>query len=143
MNRLVVAARIVLALPLLIFGLDGLLGFLPADVYPEHGSQATEFLEAIMGSGYLWQVLKIVEVAVAISLISGRFVPLAILMLSPVVVNIVGFHLTMEPEGTGLALLLVVLLAFLAWAYRASFRLLFVSDARPFTRQSVDRETPN
>ena len=138
MNRLVVAARIVLALPFLIFGLDGLLGFLPADVYPEHGSQATEFLEAIMGSGYLWQVLKIVEVAVAISLISGRFVPLAIPVISPVVVNIVGFHLTMEPEGTWLALLLVVLLAFLAWAYRASFRPLLVASAGPSTRQQID-----
>ncbi len=140
MNRLIVGARIVLAVPFLLFGLDGLLGFLPADVYPEHGSQATEFLEAIMGSGYLWQVLKIIEVAVAISLISGRFVPLALLVLSPIVVNIVGFHLTMEREGTGLALLLVALLAFLAWAYRASFRPLFVSDAQPFTRQTLEPE---
>jgi len=140
MNRMVVPARIVLALPLLIFGLDGLLGFLPQDTYPEHGPQAARFVEAIVGSGYLWQVLKIAEVAVAIALLSGRFVPLALVVLSPIVVNIVGFHLTMEPEGTALALLLVVLLAFLAWAYRASFRPLFKSDAQPSTTQRVNLE---
>ena len=140
MNRMVVAARIVLALPLLIFGLDGLLGFLPEGTYPEHGPQAAKFLEAIVGSGYLWQVLKIAEVTVAIALLSGRFVPLALVVLSPIVVNIVGFHLTMELEGTPLALLLVVLLAFLAWAYRASFRPLFQSDAQPSATQRANLE---
>lgn len=132
----VVAARLLLALPLLVFGLDGLLGFLPTDTYPEHGEQATAFLEALVGSGYLWRLLKIVEILVALSLLTGRFVPLALVVFTPVVVNILGFHLTMEREGTGLAVLLVSLTGFLAWSYRAYFRPLLDPDAKPFSGPS-------
>lgn len=128
-TRLVFAARLALALPLLVFGLDGLLNFLPADTYPEHGPRAAEFLSAIQGSGYLWQILKLAEVAVGLALVLGKFVPLALVVIAPVIVNIVGFHLTMEREGTWLAVYLVACTAFLAYAYRASFRSLLQSDA--------------
>lgn len=51
--KIELAARLALALPLLVFGLDGLFGFLPADSYPEHGARAAEFLRVIQESGYL------------------------------------------------------------------------------------------
>jgi len=50
-------------------------------------------------------------------------------VIAPVIVNIVGFHLTMEREGTWLAVYLVAFTAFLAHAYRASFRSLLQPDA--------------
>lgn len=130
--RLELLARIALALPLIVFGLDGLLGLLPPDVYPEHGPQAAEFLRVIQDSGYLWEVLKIVEVAVGVALLAGRFVPLALVAIAPVIVNIVGFHLTMEREGTWLAFWLVALAGYLAWVHRASLRpLLAPRPAQP------------
>ena len=132
MNRAVVGARVLLALPLLVFGLDGFLGFLPEGTYPEHGQRAAAFLEALVGTGYLWKLVKAVEVLVALALLTGRFVPLALVVLMPVLVNIVGFHLTMEREGTEMAFVLVLLTAFLAWSYRAYFRALLVPDAQPF-----------
>lgn len=121
-SRLESVARVALALPLLLFGLDGFLGFLPPDIYPDRGPRATEFLRVIQGSGYLWQVLKVTEVAVGLALLAGRFVPLALVVLAPVVVNITGFHLTMEREGMWLAVYLVVLATFLAWVHRSSYR---------------------
>jgi uncharacterized membrane protein YphA (DoxX/SURF4 family) len=136
LNRLTIVARILLAIPLLVFGLDGLFGFLPADSYPEHGEQATRFLEAIMSSGYLWETLKILEVAIGVALLSGRFVPLALAALTPIVVNILGFHVTMEQEGTGLALVLVVLLTFLAWAYREHLQPVLAANAKPDLQNS-------
>lgn len=126
----VVAARVLLALPFLVFGLDGLIGFLPADVYPEHGERAAAFFEALV-SGYAWPLLKVVEVTVALALLVGRFVPLALAMITPVVVHILCFHLTMEPEGTPLAITLALLTAFLAWAYRAHFRAMLEPNAKP------------
>ncbi len=132
MTRSVVVARVLLALPLLVFGLDGLVGFLPEDTYPEHGEPATLFLEALLGSGYAWELLKLVEVGVGVALLVGRFVPLALAVITPVVVHILGFHLTMEREGTWLALWLVALTGFLAWAYRAHFRPMLAANAKPF-----------
>ena len=131
MNRVVVAARVLLALPLLIFGLDGFFEFLPRDVYPEHGARAEAFLNALVGSGYAWPLIKTTEVLVALALLSGRFVPLALVVFAPVLVNIIGFHLTMEREGTGLAFTLAALAGFLAWSYRASFRPLLAERPKP------------
>jgi hypothetical protein len=52
------------------------------------------------------------------------------------VVNILGFHLTMEREGTGMALTLLSPTAFLAWAYRAHFRPMLAPNAKPFLQAS-------
>jgi len=131
MSWIVIGARVLLALPFLIFGLDGLLEFLPRDVYPEHGEQAAAFHAALVDSGYAWELLKGVEVLVALALLTGRFVPLALAVIAPVIVNILGFHLTMEREGTGLAVGLVALTAFLAWAYRAHYWPMLAPDAKP------------
>lgn len=132
----VLGARVLLALPFLVFGLDGLVGFLPPSVYPEHGEQAAAFQSALVGSGYAWRLLKVVEVSVAVALLVGRFVPLALAVVTPVVIHILGFHLTMEPEGTGLAVVLVSLTAFLAWAYRAHFRPMLAANAQPFPEEN-------
>lgn len=132
MGWIVLGARVLLALPFLVFGLDGLLEFLPRDVYPEQGEQAAAFHAALVDSGYAWELLKGVEVIVSIALLTGRFVPLALAVITPVVVHILGFHLTMEREGTELAVVLVALTAFLAWAYRAHFRSMLARDAKPF-----------
>jgi hypothetical protein len=64
-------------------------------------------------------------------LLTGRFVPLALTLLAPVLVNILAFHLALEPDGTGLAVVLVALELFLAWAYRAHFRGVLTANARP------------
>ena len=122
MDKAVIVARVLLALPLLVFGLDGFFGFLPEDTYPEHGEMATAFLAALVDSGYAWTLVKAVEVTVAVALLSGRFVPLALVVFAPVLVNIVGFHLTMEREGLGLAFVLVLLTGFIGWSCRAHFR---------------------
>ena len=135
MKWAVVAARVLLALPLLVFGLDGFFAFLPRDIYPEHGARAEAFLNALVGSGYAWPLIKTTEVLVALALLSGRFVPLALVIFAPVLVNIVGFHLTMEREGTGLAFTLAALTGVLAWSYRASFRPLLAPERKPFSTE--------
>jgi hypothetical protein len=49
-------------------------------------------------------------------------VPLGLLLVAPVIVNIVGFHLFVSPNGLGVALVVAALEVFLAWAYRDAFR---------------------
>jgi putative oxidoreductase len=54
-------------------------------------------------------------------LLSGRFVTLAVAVLAPIVINIVGFHLFLAPSGIALALAVLAAELYLAWTYRAAF----------------------
>ena len=54
-------------------------------------------------------------------LLTGRFVPLALAVLAPIVINIVGFHLFLEPSGIPLPLAMLAAEIYLAWTYRAAF----------------------
>jgi hypothetical protein len=67
------------------------------------------------------------QVAGGVLLLSG-LVPLALVVLAPVIVNIVAFHVFLAPEGLGLALVVASLEVFLAYAHRDAFRALFVKS---------------
>ncbi len=79
--------------------------------------------------------MKLIEVAAGLALVVGKFVPLALVAIAPIIVNIVGFHLMMEREGTWLALYLLTLAAFIAWNHRASFRTLIQANRPGSDRQ--------
>ena len=121
------AARLVLGVVFVVFGLNGFLGFLPQPPVPE---AAGAFLGALAQAGYVFPLVKAIEVAAGLMLLSNRFVPFALVLLAPIVVNIVAFHFLLAPPN---ALTLVVLFgeAYLGWAYRAHFRSLFSREARP------------
>lgn len=70
---------------------------------------------------------------VGVALVAGRFVPLALIAIAPIIVDISGFHLTMEREGTWLAVYLAVFASLLAWHHRTSFRPLLQSRATSST----------
>ena len=76
---------------------------------------------AMMKTGYLFQLVKGTEVLAAVLLLSNRFVPLALALLAPITVNIVAFHAFLAPKGIGLALFVLALHGYLAWAYRAAY----------------------
>ena len=71
------------------FGLNGFLNFIPQ---PPMSGPPANFVGALAATGYLLPLLKDTEVAAGALLLSNRFVPLALLILAPVVVNIVAFH---------------------------------------------------
>ena len=108
-----------LGLPLVVFGLNGFLEFMepPADPTPE--GQA--FLDALEASGFVMPIVKGLEVLCGALLVLGLFVPLALTLLAPIVVNIVGYHVTLDPAGMPIAIGVAVLGLFLAWSYRLNF----------------------
>lgn len=87
---------------------------------PMEGAIKT-FNEGLAASGYFFTLLKITELVCGILLVSGRFVPLALVILSPVVINIFMVHLLMVPEGLPIAIFLVAAFIFLAYYYRKAF----------------------
>jgi uncharacterized membrane protein YphA (DoxX/SURF4 family) len=122
------AARVLFGLVFFVSGLDGFLHFLPQPSSPP-GEGAMSFAIALMKSGYMFPLIKGTEVAAGALLLANRFVPLALVLIAPVVVNIFAFHAFLAPSGIVLASVIVVLEVYLAWAHRRAYRSLLVSRA--------------
>jgi hypothetical protein len=128
-----VVARVLLGLPMFIFGLNGFLQFLPM---PPMEGNAAAMMGGLAGAGYFFPLLKGAEVITGLMLLSGRFVPLALTILAPIVLNIVAFHAFVIGSGLALPLVLMALGLFLAWSYRNSFRAVLAANAVPATAGS-------
>jgi uncharacterized membrane protein YphA (DoxX/SURF4 family) len=76
------------------------------------------FNEGLAASGYFFILLKVTELVCGILLVVGRFVPLAVVILSPIIINILLFHLFLDRSGLPVPILLVLANIFLAYYYR-------------------------
>lgn len=110
-------ARFLLGLVFFVFGLDGFLHFMPVPPM-DPNNPAVKFGMALMGTGYLFQLVKGIEVLCGALLLANRFVPLALALLAPVVVNILGVHLFLDRSGLPIALVVLALTLYLAWCHR-------------------------
>jgi hypothetical protein len=120
--------RVLLGLVFFTFGLNYFLDFLPPPSGPiPEGAAALAF--AFMKAGYMFPLIKGTEVLAGALLLANRFVPLALALIAPVIVNIVAFHAFLAPSGLGLALGLVAVEVALAWGYRKAFRGLVAARA--------------
>jgi uncharacterized membrane protein YphA (DoxX/SURF4 family) len=96
---------------------------------PELTGRVKIFNDGLAASGYLVTLLKVTELLCSLALLSGRFVPLALVVLAPIIVNILFFHSFLAPEGLPVAIFAFLSAIFLAWAYRKSYAPLFVAKA--------------
>ncbi|MEL6544004.1 MAG: DoxX family protein [Myxococcota bacterium] len=122
MNIMILGARLILGLIFFVFGLNGFLGFIEIPPLPE---AAGAFLGALSATGYLFPLVKGLEVLAGLALLAGVFVPLSLLVLAPIVVNIVAFHAVLAPDGMFVPVLTLVLGIVVAWGYRSAFAPLF------------------
>jgi putative oxidoreductase len=106
-------ARILLGLVFTFGGIAGLLSL--GEMPPDLPEKLTAFNNGLLASGYFFPLLKITETICGLLLISGFFVPLALVILAPIVLNIVMVHTFLEPSGLPLAIILGLLLAYLAF----------------------------
>lgn len=130
-----------------IYGLDGFFQFLPTKTVSE---PAGAFIGALIDSGYLWTLLKAIETLGGFLLLTNLYVPLALIILAPVVVNIFLFHLVLNPAGWAVGIYpigvtIVVAEVALAWFYRAYFQSLLVrcADARTPSLGSLESLEPS
>ena len=80
------------------------------------------FNEGLAASGYFFTLLKVTELVCGLMLVSGYFVPLALVVLSPIIVNIFFVHTVLDRSGLPVAIFLVVANIFLAYYYRDAFK---------------------
>lgn len=105
MKTMISIARVLLGLVFLVFGLNGFLHFIPM---PPPTGLAGQYMGALFVSHYLAFVF-VVQVIGGALLLANRFVPLALTLLGPVIVNILLFHSLLAPAGLPLALVTMVL----------------------------------
>jgi uncharacterized membrane protein YphA (DoxX/SURF4 family) len=120
--------RILLGLMFLIFGLNGFLNFIPMP--KDLPQDVVTVSSGLMKGGYI-TVVAAVEVLVAVMLLTGRFVPLALALLAPIVVGIVTFHVAIDMPGIGPGLVVLLMELYLAWSYRNAFRPMLRANVKP------------
>lgn len=126
MRITVIIARVLLGLIFVFFGSNSFLHFLPMPPLPP--TPAGQFLGSLIASHYV-VVIGGCQVIGGALLLINRYVPLALTILGPVVVNILCYHFFMSLEGVPLALFTVLLYLFLLYRYRQYFASLFVQKA--------------
>jgi putative oxidoreductase len=113
-----VIARLLLGIIFLVFGLNGFFHFLPMS--PPPSGTAAQFFGALYVSNYLL-VIFLLQILGAILLLLNRYVPLALTLLAPIIVNILLFHLSMAPSGIPLAIIVTALWVLVFLSVRSAF----------------------
>ena len=118
MKIVVIIARVLLGLMFVVFGLNIFLMFMKPP--PQPAGLAADFGKALFASHYIY-VVGALQVAGGLLCLIGRFVPLGLTLLGPVIVNILLFHIFLDPAGLPMAAVVSALALIVLWGYRASF----------------------
>jgi putative oxidoreductase len=115
-------ARLLLGLIFVVFGLNAFLQFIPMG--PPPTGLAGQFIGALFQSHYLW-VVAVLQIVGGALLLVNRYVPLGLVLLGPVIVNILLYHLLLNPVGMGMAVLVTALWFIVFYWHRAAFSGIF------------------
>src|SRR6266705_5622334 len=115
MKIVILIARLLLGLISVVLGLNGFLNFLSMGPMPS--GLAGQFIGALMLSHYFW-VVAALQIAGGALLLVNRFVPLALVLLGPVLVNIICYHVFLNPSGAPLAAVVTILWSIVFYAKR-------------------------
>lgn len=112
---------ILLGLGMLLFGSNKLLNFLPAPDISTMSAQAQAFWQGMLGSGYFLPFLGVMEVVGALLLLSRKFEALGALVLAPITVNIVVYHLATDMGSIAPGLILLVFNIIILFQHKPKF----------------------
>ena len=116
--------RIILGLGLLFFGLTKLIHFniMPTHIYT---GEAAIFIDSLSNTGYILKTVGIFEIFIGLLLLLNKWISFALLLLVPISVNILLFHIFLDLPGLIVALVVVVLNAILIYKHWKVYRPLF------------------
>src|SRR5690606_1663070 len=114
--------RLLLALILLVFGINKFVRFIPSSEIPEN---ASEFMSSLDATGYILPALGILEILIGLLLLFNKWVGFALLALVPISINIVMYHLFMDIPSIGGAVLVAVINFILIYKNWSRYKPLF------------------
>jgi putative oxidoreductase len=117
-------ARILLGLLFLVLGLNGFLHFIPT-LWPP--GPASQFMGAMFVSRF-YTVVYLTQIVGGLLLLANRYVPVGLLLLGPVLVNILAFHIFMAPAGLPIAAGASALWCIVFFRVRSAFAEVFVQN---------------
>lgn len=114
--------RIILALGLIVFGINKFFGFMPM---PELPANASDFMSSLKATGYVLPIVGALEVIIGLLLLVNKSVPFALLLLAPISVNILLFHIFLDLPGISGALVIAIINVVLIYKHWKVYRPLF------------------
>lgn len=120
-----ILTRIVRSLMGLLFLFGAVAYFFKLVTPPPMTGAVKAFNEGLAASVYLFPTVKALELLCGLAFLTGRFVPLACVLIAPIIVNIALFHAFLDPKGLPIALFLVAANGWLAYVHRESYKPLF------------------
>jgi uncharacterized membrane protein YphA (DoxX/SURF4 family) len=117
MAKLSLISRLILGLLFLVFGLNGFFNFLPM---PPMEGPSGAFAQALAATGYMFPMIKGIEVFCGLLFLTGFYVPLAVVLLAPISINILLFHVMLTPPNQWIVaigiIVLQLIVAFSRWS---------------------------
>ena len=117
-EKVLMGVRILLGLFMLVFGINKFAGFMPFPPMPE---DATTLIEIYSSSGFL-KIIGVLEIIFGLALLAGKYVPLALTVLTAILFNALLFHLLNDPKGVGGAAVGLILCLICVYGYKDRFK---------------------
>jgi len=124
MKIAIIIVRILMGLMFLFASIVVLFNLMP---HPEMKDNAKLFMDGIMATGYFLTLLKVTELVCGLAFVTGLFVPLATVVIFPITLNILLYHVYVAPEGLPVAIPLMLGNLFLAYACRKNYKTLLAA----------------
>lgn len=121
-SKLMMALRILLGLILVVFGANKFFDFMPHMEMPE---PAGKLMMAMMASGYMLKLVGAAEIFVGFLLLVKKWVPLALVILAPISINMILFHLFLAPAGIAPAAVVTIINVLLIYNNWSKLKILF------------------
>jgi uncharacterized membrane protein YphA (DoxX/SURF4 family) len=121
MKIAIVIIRTLMGILLVMTSVMFLFNLVPAPDPKEIPAGMKIFNDGLTASIYLVPLVKVIELICGLALISGRFVPLAAIVLFPISVNIVLVHAFLAPASIVAALFIFLGNIFLIFNYRKNY----------------------
>ncbi|WP_291119034.1 DoxX family membrane protein [Flavobacterium sp. UBA6135] len=121
-SKFTLIVRILLGLILVVFGLNKFLNFIPLPELPEN---AGNFMTSLGETGYVLPIVGVLEICIGAMLLLKKWVAFALILLVPISLNILLFHLFLDLPGLSVALMIVLLNAILIYKHWKQYTPLF------------------
>ena len=125
MKTTTMISRILLGFIYLVFGMDYFLHFIPYQ--PNHTGRVAAFKAALTGAGYFYPMIKSIQIIGGISLLVNRYAPFSAVVVFPISLNVLLYHIILVPSGWLMGVFLILPNLFLGFAYRKYYSGMFVS----------------